>query len=323
MAIYQDSHLQFSRKLSMAVEDIIKSMTGSFFSDTGKTEMTFPEAQQIMKDFGIPKADEELQVNEKIGSQQVLMLIGPKIEQLATEINRSLDYFREELQGSKVDRVLLVGEISRIKKLNEYLKDQLGLEVAYGDPLEGMGTDNASQQQILAVGAALTGPQGINLLSKAPGNKNTPQINTGALTGLVIAIIAVIFVTFLYLNNQIQDKSEQAGLKAQQFASQLTEAHNIHLLKVGRASWGGILNIFSNTPHAIYLDELNLNKDQLLIKGDVVGEGKDPKATLTDFILSLQKSPLKDVRLRSLTKAKDEDDKFDFEIVAGTDHPDL
>ena len=127
LAIYRNSHLEFSRKLSVTAEDVTQSMTGTFFSDTGKTELTLGEAQEIVKEYGIPKPDEPIFINAKITSPQILMLMAPKIEGLATEINRSFDYYREELQGSKVDRLLLVGEASRLKRLDEFLSGHLGL----------------------------------------------------------------------------------------------------------------------------------------------------------------------------------------------------
>ncbi len=316
LAIYHDSHLEFSRKLSMSAEDIIKSMTGSFFSDTGKTELTFSEAQAIEKEFGIPKPDEQVQFNEKISSQQVLMLIGPKIEQLATEIGRSIDYYREELQGGKVDRVLLVGETAQIKRLDEFLSAQLDLIVSCGDPLEGLGMNVEAQKQLLAIGAAFSGTQGINLLTKRSDKKNTFKNKTAVLQVIVIAVIVVISAAFIFLNDQFQSKSNQMLSKDQEFTARMTEAQDIHRLIQSRPSWGEILKSFSAMPPAIYLTELNLSSAQVLIKGDVLGEGKDPKKTLADFIVSLQENSLKDARLKSLKKANDEADKFEFEIVA-------
>jgi type IV pilus assembly protein PilM len=309
LAIYQNSRLEFSRKLSIAVEDIIKSMTGSFYSDTGKTELTFAEAQEIEKEFGIPKTDEPIEISAKISTEQVLMLIGPKIEQLATEINRSIDYYRAELQGAKVDRVLLVGEVSRLKRLDEYLSEQLGLDVKCGNLLEGIGTTD--QKPLLAVAAALGGTQGINLLSK-PTRKIEPVI----LKAFVIAIILVIGGVYLYLNDRINARSEEVGLHNQKFTAKLTEAYDIRRLKEGRPAWDENLKVFSQMPSSIYLDELYLSDNQLHIKGEVLGEGHDPKSTLAGFITSLQKTSLKNARLKSLKRNKDEADKFEFEIIA-------
>ena len=102
LAIYRNSHLEFSRKLSMTAEDVIQSMTGTFFSDTGKTELTLGEAQEIVKEYGIPKPDEPILINAKITSPQILMLMAPKIEGLATEINRSFDYYRKNYKGARL-----------------------------------------------------------------------------------------------------------------------------------------------------------------------------------------------------------------------------
>jgi len=332
LAIYRNSHVEFSRRLSMTAEDITKSMTGAFFSDTGKTELTFEEAKAIEKEYGIPKPDEPLSINAKITPQQVLMLIGPKIEGLATEINRSLDYYREELQGGKVDRVLIVGEASRLKRLDEFLSSHLGLAVTCGNLLEGIGierldasliaTPESAQQQALAIGAALGDLQGINLLSGQKAKKNKRRIEPAALKALVIGIIVVISCVYLFLNNQIQIKDQQVKSKDQAFAPRLRELRDVlavYRLKEGRPSWGEILKVLSHAPRAIYLNELNLSDGQLHIKGVVLLEGQDSQETLAHFIFSLRENFLKDARLKLLKKVKDEADKFEFEIVAGVE----
>jgi len=330
LAIYRDSHLEFSRKLSIAAEDITKSMTGAFYSDSGKIELTLTEAQEIEKEYGIPKTDEAVQSSIKITSNQILMLIGPKIEQFATEINRSFDYYGQELQGGKVGRVLLIGEASRLKRLDEFLSDKLGLEVTCGNLLEGIGVidpslfnlDDASQKQVLAIASALEGPKGINLLSRRTDKKNKQDIEPGVLKGIVVAITMVITFAFIFLNNQIQAKSTQLGFKDHEFASRLIQARETltaRRLSEGRPSWGEILKIFSYMPRDIYLSELNLSKDQLHIKGILLVDGKSSRETLAHFISSLQEGLLKDARLKLLKKVNDETDKFEFEIVAGVE----
>ncbi|GEM_PF-3225885 len=330
LMIYRNSHLEFSRRLSVAAEDITKSMTGAFFSDTGKTELTLLEAEEIKEEHGIPKPDEPFQINAKITSQQVLVLIGPKIEQLATEINRSFDYYREELQGGKVVRVLLVGEASRLKRLDEFLSDQLGLEVRCGNPLEGIAlldpslihSDDAAQQQLLAIGAALGDVRGINLLSRGLGKKNKREIKLSVLKASTMITAVVIIFVFTFLNNQVQVKSKQVNLKKQEFTSRLKEARDtlaVGRLREGRPSWEEILKVFSHMPRDIYLNELNLNNDQLHIKGVVLVEGENSKTTLARFISSLQENILKDARLKLSKKIKDEVNKFEFEIVASVE----
>ena len=86
-----------------------------------------------------------------------------------------------------MDRVLLVGEASRLKRLDEFLSDQLSLEVTCGDLLEGIelldlsliNTQDAAQKQVLAIGAAMGGVQGINLLSRRSDKKNKHNIEPG------------------------------------------------------------------------------------------------------------------------------------------------
>lgn len=330
MIILKNSRLEFSRSLSVTGDEITKSMTGAFFSDTGKTELTFSEAEEVKKVCGIPKADDFSQITEKITSQQVLVLIGPKIEQLVTEINRSFGYYSEELQGGKVDRVLLLGEAAKLKRLDDFLSDGLGVEVRRANPLEGISlldpsvisSQEESQKYVLSIGAALGSPQGINLLSQKPGKKNGRVLQLTISKIVVVLIVAVIGFYFVSLNTQIRVRSERIKKTKQDLISQVKDARAvlaIRRLSEGRPSWGEILKIFSNVPRNIYLTELSLSNDQLHIKGMVLIEGEDSKATLAQFISGLQEGVLKDARLKFSKKSKEEINQFEFEISANVE----
>jgi type IV pilus assembly protein PilM len=330
LTIYRDSHLELFRRLSVTGDDITKSMTGVLISDTGKTELTFAEAEAIKKEFGIPPSDGSFSMSEKITSDQVLLLIKPKLEQLATDISRSFDYFQQELQGGKVAKVLLVGGAAQLKRLDEFLSVELGLEVKRGNPLEGVAlidpslihSGDSAQKQVLAIGAALGQVSGINFLSKGLKKNQKPKAEISSLKTLVVLIITGFILVFVLLSYQIKIKNEQINFKNQKLVSLLKEARgflDIRQLKDNRPSWGEILNIFSGIPSDIHLTELILEKDQLRIQGLIWVTGDESKEILADFIAGLKKSILENPRLKFFKKIKDETNSFEFEIVANID----
>ena len=77
-------------------------------------------------------------IEEKISTSQILSLIRPKLEQLAGDIESSLDFYREESRGGTVNRILLFGGGSVLGGLAPFLSQQLGIKVEVGHVLEGI-----------------------------------------------------------------------------------------------------------------------------------------------------------------------------------------
>lgn len=325
--MYRNGRLEFSRKLSVTGHDITQSMTGALYSDTGKTELTLQEAQEVKNEFGIPKPNEAQPVKGKLTAGQVLLLIRPQIGQLVTEINQAFDYYRGELRGGKIERVLLFGEEAQLKRLDEFLSDELGLEVRRGNPLEGVAlldpslipSDADAQKLVSAVGAALSNIKGVNLLSREPRVKIRWKIKKNILRTTALAATMVTVLMYLALNHQIEVNSERLRLKKKEFAAQLKKVRHglaIRQLMQERPSWGNVLGLVSNLPSNMHFSELNVTNNQLNIKGVIVAAGEDPKLAIARFISDLRNDVLKDARLMYYKEDQEIIGRSDFEVVA-------
>jgi type IV pilus assembly protein PilM len=69
---------------------------------------------------------------------QVFEAVAPVLAELATELRRSLDYYRSRAQGRSVDRVLLVGGTASLGNLGPFLQRELQVPVFVADPLAGL-----------------------------------------------------------------------------------------------------------------------------------------------------------------------------------------
>jgi type IV pilus assembly protein PilM len=67
--------------------------------------------------------------------QQVFEAIVPVLSELATELRRSLDYYRTRSQGQAVQRILLCGGSSKLPGLDQFLDHELQVPVSIADPL--------------------------------------------------------------------------------------------------------------------------------------------------------------------------------------------
>ena len=136
--IYREGRLAFSRKLPVSGGDITKAMTSTLMSSQGKVELSVEEAEKIKKEQGIPTGVETELVDGKILPSQILSLIRPCVEQLAGEIERSFDFYREESHGGRVSKIVLFGGGAGLKRLVELLKNELGMDIEIGDSLKSV-----------------------------------------------------------------------------------------------------------------------------------------------------------------------------------------
>ncbi len=59
-------------------------------------------------------------------------------EDITLEIQRSFDYFRSISDNEKIDKIVLTGGSSKIKGLDSYLFERLGINVEFGDPFKNI-----------------------------------------------------------------------------------------------------------------------------------------------------------------------------------------
>jgi type IV pilus assembly protein PilM len=76
-------------------------------------------------------------MDEDYLERQVVDAITPILGDLVTELRRSLDYFRSN-SGHGVERMILCGGTARLKNLDRFLSEQLGVPVTIGDPMRGV-----------------------------------------------------------------------------------------------------------------------------------------------------------------------------------------
>ncbi len=85
--------------------------------------------------FGFPGAGGG---SDSASRDQVFEAIAPVLGELATELRRSLDYYRSRAQGRSVDRLILTGGSASLKNFDVFLQNELQVPVSVADPLQGL-----------------------------------------------------------------------------------------------------------------------------------------------------------------------------------------
>lgn len=332
--IFKNSRLEFSRKLPIAGDDITKSMTGALASDLGRVELSIGEAERIKKECGLPSPEKQEMIEGKISSAQILSLIRPMAEQLANEIERSFDFYREESHGGKVDKIILFGGGAQCKRLAEFLADELGIEVKIGNPLENIKALSgvvAEQEKIahrldLAIGAALGQTKGINLLPVELKEETKRLVEKVSLKA--IATVAVMLLLLLYVGMRIQYAAYEKKLKAAKLEYR-SLAPQMEVLRakmltdkflLNKPYWEDVLKEISNTiPGNIYLSNLSMENDLVNLKGIITQSGQAAEGALSNFMLTLEKGILKNVSLVTMRKRDKDSTASEFEIRCEVD----
>ncbi len=335
--IYKDGRLQFSRKLPVAGCDITKALTETLSSEKGQTALSLDEAERVKKEHGLPSAGEASWAEDKISAQQTLSLIRPCVEQLAVEMERSFDYYREESHGGRVERIVLGGGGSRLKGLKEFLHAELGVDVSASDdfeivfPMAPESKERGASQACrwnLALGAAFAGLQGkgINLLPSEIKEEGRRFIERVSLNAVMAAAVTTAFLAYLGGHMHLamlQRKMEVLQTEHGRLLPSLKgfeEKALIGNIVGNKPHWEDVLKEISNiVPSYMYLTEIRQESDIVYLSGAIVKNaprGQTDEILLSDFMLTLEKGILKNVTLVSTAKTEGPQATSVFEIKA-------
>lgn len=286
--VFHGENLLFNREIPLGGNTITRSMVGTLISDSGQVDLDVNQADILKKDWGIPDERNPQQLTPEINSMQIVPLLRPNLERLANEIRRSFDYYREDTRGKKVSRVILLGGNAELKGLKEFLQNALGLEVEVTRSFKNIQIElSAEKRQELellsprlgiALGAALTGGKGVNLLPREIREQATKTARN-AMTALISFLIAFIFaMVYAHVYMQLRSYQKLAVTNQSALASlkqQVAQAYELQVLQEKMAArknliqlitadeplWVEMLRTISQcVPERIILEEIQTKK---------------------------------------------------------------
>ncbi|MDP3730511.1 MAG: type IV pilus assembly protein PilM [Candidatus Omnitrophota bacterium] len=324
--IYRDKTIVFTRKIPICGDDFTKSMTDTLVSDRGRTQLTFAEAEKIKKEVGIPADNDTNLIDDKISATQILSMLRPTAENLANEISRCLDYYREESKGARVDNIVLFGGGASLTGLTKFISDSLGLPVRIGDPLEGLKTEKdairererTAHRVELAIGAGLSNAKGINLLPPEIKNEVERTVKRGTIEGIVTAIVIASVLLLMGMNIKIGNFKKRihvAQLELAALSPQIRQAEArrvADMVLVNEPYWEDVFKeLGSLIPEEIKIENLKIENKIIDMKGIVISP--DGQQILGSFILSLETGLFNNVKLtESETSADGSAVKFEL-----------
>ena len=141
--------LDFARNISIAGNNI-----SNVIKDVLKLELS--QAENIKKEEG-RVAIEESDRNE------ISDVINTIVEELASEIRRSFDFFKAQSREKQIDRILLTGGSSKLENIDVFLANELGIEVVKVNPFETLQVNVPNTEQLEEYMYELAGAVGLAL----------------------------------------------------------------------------------------------------------------------------------------------------------------
>jgi Tfp pilus assembly protein PilN len=288
------------------------------------------EAEKIKKEYGIPEGQATELVDGKISPGQILSLVRPCVEQLAAEIERSFNFYREESHGGKVGKIILFGGGAGLKRLVESLRHELETAVEVGDAFADInvstraeaGGKDVSSRLDLAVGAALNQGDKINLLPVEVKEKTRRFIENISLE--VIGVGVMVSLGLVYVGARVQlyglnKKIEALKLEQRIAAPQLDVLRAdmvIGEILQDKPYWEDVFKEISHViPPEIYLTNMKMENDVVHLEGDIHQGERGAQAVLSGFMLTLEDGIFRDVSLVTTQKKEDNPDVSEFQIT--------
>ena len=161
-----DGQILFSREIPNGGKNLTASLVGEYELEDGKTAVVdVVRAEQIKKTFGFPAEDADGKTEEGIA----LSLIREKLEAIltkqVTEMDRSIEYFKNQYRKDSVDRLILSGGGVGLSGIYQFLKANLDLEIDRCNPFFQADTEDESisKENMKLYGPSLTAAAGLAL----------------------------------------------------------------------------------------------------------------------------------------------------------------
>jgi len=202
-------------------------------ADEWQLNLSYEQAEEIKIKYGIPAEGTTEKTKDGIPLIHILEMISPTLRRLKNEILRSFDYYKDQFREEKIDKVLLTGGSSKLKGLDAYLSDALGITVEILEPLKNIEMDGSLKPKeeklneclprlSLSIGLALGKAIMINFLRvlhppkkglQLPGFLSKIQLPARSLVAIGVGILALAIGFNVYLTSrrdmyrrQLQDK---------------------------------------------------------------------------------------------------------------------
>lgn len=283
ISFFKGGKLQFAREITIAGDSFTEAMTGTPALDSG-----------------------------------ISVKLRPVLEKLINEIKRSLDYYYTQFGVETLDRLFMTGGGSRLKNLDGFLAEQLGVEVEMLDPMRNISYDprgldkerlkEGSSILAVAIGQALAQDRTLNLLPAKFRVEKIRALERISLRMVALAVGLILLLSYAFIRLEANNYHRQLREAEGRWKSMRSFVTEFEVLKekVDARSrlfrqitsqeplLDEVLRELSNIlPPTVVLDQILLEKEivSLNLKGVIFPSDSTTEAVLSELMNELSGSP--------------------------------
>ncbi|MCH8953869.1 type IV pilus assembly protein PilM [candidate division KSB1 bacterium] len=128
--------LEFARQISTGAGDFTEALTGAIFVSGAEITLDAKRAESIKRKYGFPDESEDGTTKDGIPLKEVSALMGPVLEKLVSEIQRTIEFFKEKFEVDALECLYLTGGGALMKNMISRLSLELNLEIEVLNPFK-------------------------------------------------------------------------------------------------------------------------------------------------------------------------------------------
>ncbi len=132
----KNDQLEFARQISTGAGDFTEALTGAIFASGEEITLDAKRAESIKHRHGFPDESEDGTTKEGIPLKEVSALMGPVLERLVSEIQRTIEFFKEKFEVEALESLYLTGGGALMKNMISRLSLELNLEIEVLNPFK-------------------------------------------------------------------------------------------------------------------------------------------------------------------------------------------
>ena len=209
-----DNLLLFSREIPNGGKNVTAALAGKYETDKGTIIVDDLRAEVLKRTHGFPAEGAQGFTQEGISLQQIRERILPVVSKQMEEVNRSIEYFKNQHKKSKIDKLILSGGAASLSGLYKFLTENLAVEIERCNVLIQCKSaiPGVDEKKAKLVGASLTTAVGL-ALGRCEKINVLPEIYRTSLKKTLtklapFSVIPAVLLILLALSIQIRGKNK-------------------------------------------------------------------------------------------------------------------
>lgn len=142
ISVISNRRLRFCRIVPISGSHLTKALVNTLRLD-------FEDAERTKKKMGAAFIDAESEAQDMALIKQLRNIMMPTLGSLLNEIQRSVAYYESKYRREQIQKLLLTGASAKLKGLDRYLEEELGIPVEMPSPFSGMEVKAEVSQEYL------------------------------------------------------------------------------------------------------------------------------------------------------------------------------